>query len=214
MPATAVYNLAMTTGDAFEYTRGALQAAGAVLGAQTPPTNIDFALTRKDADTGSMDVTMPGRAVVAAAPEGASTVTLVIEPATQFVVYALGIGLVALVFGSFFFGSLSSLWFLIVLAAEGYLFWSVFNKWPADTLAKIGVAMTASPSVTGGAPVVQPAAPFFSPPSSAAPAAPSPAAATAADIAEQIRHLAELRDQGHLTQEEFDAKKAELLARI
>ncbi|MEI9989722.1 MAG: SHOCT domain-containing protein [Rhizomicrobium sp.] len=206
MPATAVYNVAMTPGDAFDYTRGALQASGAVLGAQIPPTSLDFALTRKDADTGSMDVTMPGRAVVAAAPEGASTVTLVIEPATQFVVYALGIGLVALVFGGFFFSSLNSLWFLIVIAAEGYLFWSVFNKWPADTLARIGVKMRASPSVSGGAPAVQPTAPIFTPPPSTAP--------SAADIADQIRHLAELRDQGHLTQEEFDAKKAELLKRI
>ena len=42
----------------------------------------------------------------------------------------------------------------------------------------------------------------------------SPPATNAADIADQIRHLAELRDQGHITQEEFDAKKAELLKRI
>jgi hypothetical protein len=70
--------------------------------------------------------------------------------------------------------------------------------------------MQASASVSGGAPVVMPAAPVFTPPPAAAPA-PS---ANAADIAEQIRHLAELRDQGHLTQEEFDAKKAELLKRI
>ncbi len=213
MPATAVYNVAMAPVDAFDYARGALQAAGGVLGAETRPTNIDFALTRKDATTGSMDVTMPGRAVVAAAADGASTVTLVIEPATQFVVYALGIGLVALVFGSFFFGSLNSLWFVIVIAAEGYLFWSVFNKWPADTLAALGAKMTASPSVTGGAPLVQPAAPIFTPPSPPI-FTPPPAASNAAEIAEQIRHLAELRDQGHLTQEEFETKKAELLARI
>jgi len=211
MPATAVYNVAMAPADAYEYTRGALQAAGAALGAQTAPTNIDFALIRKETDTGSIVVTMPGRAVIAAAPEGASTVTLVIEPATQFVAYALGIGLVALVFGGFFFGGLSSLWFLIVIAAEGYLFWSVFNKWPADALATISAKMRASPSVTGGAPLVQPTAPIFTPPPASSA---TPAAATAADIAEQIRHLAELRDQGHLTQEEFDAKKTELLKRI
>ena len=34
------------------------------------------------------------------------------------------------------------------------------------------------------------------------------------DIADQIRKLAELRDQGHLTQHEFDTKKAELLKRM
>jgi hypothetical protein len=46
----------------------------------------------------------------------------------------------------------------------------------------------------------QPAAPV------AGPAGPS--------IPEQIRELAELRDQGILTSEEFDAKKADLLARL
>ena len=45
-----------------------------------------------------------------------------------------------------------------------------------------------------------------------APAAPSPPSGD--DILEQVRKLGELRDLGILTQEEFDAKKAELLARI
>ena len=49
-------------------------------------------------------------------------------------------------------------------------------------------------------------------------AAPAPASAApanpAADAADTIRHLAELRDQGHITPEEFEAKKAEVLARI
>lgn len=34
------------------------------------------------------------------------------------------------------------------------------------------------------------------------------------DVTEQIRKLAELRDQGTLTDEEFEAKKAELLSRL
>ena len=45
-------------------------------------------------------------------------------------------------------------------------------------------------------------------------APPTPAAPSAADSTEAIRHLAELRDQGILTAEEFEAKKAEILARI
>ena len=44
--------------------------------------------------------------------------------------------------------------------------------------------------------------------------APAPAAPSAADSTEAIRHLAELRDQGIITPEEFEAKKAEILARI
>jgi hypothetical protein len=42
----------------------------------------------------------------------------------------------------------------------------------------------------------------------------SNAAASAPDVAEQIRKLAELRDQGLLTDSEFQAKKTELLSRM
>lgn len=40
------------------------------------------------------------------------------------------------------------------------------------------------------------------------------AAAAGPSIAEQINQLAQLRDQGHLTEAEFQAKKAELLSRM
>ena len=44
--------------------------------------------------------------------------------------------------------------------------------------------------------------------------APSPAPAALADsIPEQIKKLATLRDEGVLTQAEFDTKKTEMLAR-
>jgi hypothetical protein len=44
--------------------------------------------------------------------------------------------------------------------------------------------------------------------------APSPPPKEQADLLEQLRKLGELRDQGVVTQEEFDAKKAELLDRL
>ena len=44
--------------------------------------------------------------------------------------------------------------------------------------------------------------------------APSQPVATQSDILVQLRQLGELRDAGILTQAEFDAKKAELLARL
>ena len=46
-----------------------------------------------------------------------------------------------------------------------------------------------------------------------APAAPAPAP-SAPDVAEQIEQLARLRDAGHITPEEFEAKKSELLGRM
>ena len=44
--------------------------------------------------------------------------------------------------------------------------------------------------------------------------APAPAAAVPDSVPEQIEQLAALRDAGHITQAEFDAKKAELLGRM
>ncbi len=50
----------------------------------------------------------------------------------------------------------------------------------------------------------------------APPAAPAPAApaATAPNVPEQIEQLARLRDQGHITDAEYEQKKAELLGRM
>ena len=47
-----------------------------------------------------------------------------------------------------------------------------------------------------------------------APTDPGRSAGASADPVEQIRKLAELRDQGLLTEEEFQAKRTELLGRI
>jgi hypothetical protein len=168
--------------------------------------HLEFSLTRKDVETGSIDATMPGRALVAGSDKGQATVTLVIDPATQFVLYAVAVGLAALLFGGFFFGNFGGLWLLMVVAAEAYLFWAIFNKWPTDALNLIRTKMQASPAVTGGAPAAQAAAPTFGSPA-------SPQARGSA-VADQIRQLAELRAQGHLSQEEFDAKKTELLKRM
>jgi uncharacterized membrane protein YdbT with pleckstrin-like domain len=51
----------------------------------------------------------------------------------------------------------------------------------------------------------------------AVPAAPAPAPASAAPVAsvpDQIEQLAHLRDQGHITPEEYEQKKSELLGRM
>jgi len=208
MSATAVYTIAMPIGDAFDYARGALEASGAELGAQVPPGRIDFRVRRKDPDMGAIDLDMPGHATLTADGAEATTLTLAIDPAMTLFTYALGLGLAALVIGSFVFGW-GALWFLIVIAAEAWLFWSLFSKWPVVVLDAIREKMQASPSVSGGAPVVQPVSPIFSssPPS-------GPSANNAAAIADQIRQLATLREEGHITAEEFEAKKAELLKRI
>ncbi|MFG3257813.1 DUF4429 domain-containing protein [Streptomyces sp. NPDC048172] len=63
-------------------------------------------------------------------------------------------------------------------------------------------------AVRGAEPVLKPETPV-SPPPSAAKRRSDPA-----DVAERIRHLGELHDAGLLTDDEFTAKKAELLAEL
>jgi hypothetical protein len=65
--------------------------------------------------------------------------------------------------------------------------------------AQAAVAPTAAPEPVAPAP---------------APVAPAPAAATAQDQAASLVRLAELRDQGVITPEEFEAKKTEILSRM
>ena len=100
MSVTALYNVAMSPAEAFDYTREALQASGVLISSQTPPAHIEFSLTRKDMETGSIDAVMPGRALVAATDKGQANVTLVIDPAAQFILYAVAIGLAALLLTS------------------------------------------------------------------------------------------------------------------
>src|SRR6185503_2737967 len=121
MAATALYTLTMSPADAFSYTREALQSAGMTLGPEVPPTTIEFSLTRKDVETATIDAIMPGRAIIApGAIAGQSTVSIAVEPASQFLIYAVGIGLAALIVGNWTVAWLtgSGLWFLIVVGAE------------------------------------------------------------------------------------------------
>jgi hypothetical protein len=54
--------------------------------------------------------------------------------------------------------------------------------------------------------------PVYAQPAYAAPPPPAPAPAPAADPLEQLTKLAQLRDSGILTQQEFEAQKAKILA--
>jgi len=66
-------------------------------------------------------------------------------------------------------------------------------------------------------PMQSPQQPPMQSPQPTAPAAPAPQeeqASGSADVTEQIKKLAELRDQGILTDEEFQVKKKELLAKL
>ena len=94
------------------------------------------------------------------------------------------------------------------------------RRMAAENAAMAGHAVSpvASPA-PAPAPASSPSSPGEPAPASAAAstaafAAPSAASSTGADAADAIRHLGELRDQGLITDEEFEAKKRDLLARM
>lgn len=64
---------------------------------------------------------------------------------------------------------------------------------------------------TAAAPAPAPAAPAPAAPAPAAPAPAVPAAPSQADYIAELKKLAELKDMGILTEEEFEAKKRQLL---
>jgi hypothetical protein len=71
-----------------------------------------------------------------------------------------------------------------------------------------GPALRAAPP---SAPVAAPAAPAGAAPAAAAPAAPS---MSADDVTRTLANLADLRDRGAISAEEYEAKKADLLRRL
>jgi hypothetical protein len=175
--ATAAYTLSMTQAEAFDYTRGAIEGAGAVIGSQLPPNRIDFALTLTQKELGSVAVPMPGYAIATPLPDGQVNVTLTVDAASSYVVYALGIGLIALLLGNVLFGGLGGLWFVLVAAAVGYGIWALYMKLPGDALALIGAKMRASSKVTGGGPAAPAGAPIVTtPPAPPPPPKPEPQA--------------------------------------
>jgi membrane protein YdbS with pleckstrin-like domain len=64
------------------------------------------------------------------------------------------------------------------------------------------------------APAQEPAAPYAAAPVAPAPVAPPVAPAPAEDVTATLAKLADLRDKGVITAEDYEAKKAELLGRI
>ncbi len=111
----------------------------------------------------------------------------------------------------------------------GVTFSSQYGQFAVSSLPRVGepgaqaqpepivepVVESVQESVAEPAPVADPApAPVATPEAAPAPPAPSAGRADAGDILNLIERLAALRDAGALSEEEFSAKKTELLARL
>lgn len=80
--------------------------------------------------------------------------------------------------------------------------------------AAVEQKMTAGKGTPDGAPAQTAAAPMTAVATAAAPATPSPAPPSGSDDAATLLRLADLRDKGAITPEEYEAKKSEILARM
>lgn len=81
---------------------------------------------------------------------------------------------------------------------------------PAEAAAQMGAAATAQYAGTGAMPAIP--APYPGMPAPAMPA--TPGAPPAQDASERLQRLGALRDQGLITDAEFEAQKAKILAEI
>lgn len=71
------------------------------------------------------------------------------------------------------------------------------------------------PALRAAAPPSAPAEPMPPPaPAAASPAAPSPSSMSADDVTRTLANLADLRDRGAISAEDYEAKKADLLGRL
>jgi Short C-terminal domain len=219
--------------EAFNTALGAVAAEGGQVTWQNPPQAARFSLPYKSFwYTLNMTVRYDGDFTITPVGNGQSTLNvgakLDMGSAGGYFIFQAIVGVLLLFLWVFPIG--------LLLAALGMFgaYWSISNFVPRRVLKGLmtkmgGQAGFAPPPAyvpPAAAPYQPPAAPpaYTPPPVSAAPpatpVAPPPAPVTTsggadpAAIMEQIKQLAALRDAGALTAEEFDAKKAELLARI
>jgi hypothetical protein len=166
--ANAAYTLSMPQAEAFDHTLKALEDTGALIGTQIPPARIEFALTQREKTVVTLDIPLTGHVLTAKLPDGQTNATLTVGPSMQYVVYAVGIGAILLLFGNLVLGSLGGVWSVLVAAAIGYALWLLFAKLPGDALIVIGEKLRASDKVVGGGPAAPADATSPTPPPSPA----------------------------------------------
>ena len=221
--------LALGPDAAFQAALQAIGAAGGQVVAQDPPRAARFRMVRKSAlATFGIGVVYDGDLTLQPLGPGQVNVavSLKINWSTVYPIMLIG-GVFALMTLIFPYG-LGILGVLLIGLATAYTCWQLSSQTAEGFIRQILTNL-------GGTPVA-PAAPVYvappppppaptpapTPPPAAAPppvvAAPPPVPPHEEDdpdeIMDQIKRLAELRDAGALTSAEFDAKKAELLARI
>jgi len=195
--------------DAFAQALRAITATGGQVSWQQAPTSARFMIGKKDfMNTGGFTIKYDGDLQVQKTGPGQTTARFSLKVNWGSYVPLGASTVVVFLLMSYYFVALGLLFLIAILA---YSAWAVSSQLPESLLQDIIRNLQA-----GGAS----AAPSQTPPPRSAPPPPPPPPSSAptpndtASIVEQIKQLAGLRDANAITNEEFEAKKAELLKRI
>ncbi len=190
-----------------------VRAAGGTVSSQVPGQPIHFTIKRPGNIWEGKNTPYDGTATLTPLGAAQTRIDVVVSCSSTFFLY-LGLGVI--------FVFLFAAWLspLIVLLALVAVVWSIFQAtgpWAQEVanhvIAALPPAVIAVPGGTGPAATLATApAPAEAP--AANPASPSVSGPAGADIADQLKKLGELHATGILTDEEFQAKKTELLKRL
>lgn len=212
--------------DAFNQALRAITASGGEILGQQPPQGARFQLGYKNFWS-TMNTTLKYDGELQVAPAGPGQVTARFALKLQWgsVVPLMALLVAVVVIGAMLNPYYYAFGLFIIIVAVAYNAWAASSRIPEKILGDIVKALQSGAPMAGGftpqpyapqpAPAPQPFQPQPIQPPPQPAAAPGPAGGgDAASVVEQIKQLAGLRDAGAITPEEFEAKKAELLARI
>ncbi len=209
--------LAVDQNAAFERALAALQAAGCEIEWQGRPSDIKFGFSKKSAwSTFGFKVGYSGDLSVARTGPQESLVRHSIRVNWNTTVPVFLSGVVVLILLIMMNPYYYAFGFLLLIVAIGGSAWTLAGSIPQKVSAQIQAQLKSGGAAPVPAPRVepvasQPAAP--PPPVDPAPQAPE-AAKASGDVFDQIKKLAELRDMGAITSEDFETKKSDLLSRL
>lgn len=204
---------------AFEMALQAIRAAGGEILWQGPPASAKFMMGER-----SLGIKFNFKGDLSLAPSGPrqsiARVSLKVEPSA--IATMLCFNFVSIVIGAMF---LLQVGLILAIIASLFSLWTLVSRMPADMAEKVMMAIPQAPPAWAAAPPVPTAMPHVAPPPlpgasfaprpAPPPLPPEPAAhAAGTDAIGQLKALADLRDLGAVTPEEFEAKKAELLKRL
>ena len=226
--------------EAFAAALQAIAASGGQLTWQSAPNAARFNMVKKSfLTTGGLAVNYAGDLQVQRTGPSQSTVAMSLKINWNNYIPIALTSVIAMVLFLMWNPGFGMLMILLMGASIGYSAWQLSSQVPElflrTILGHLNVSPIGAPAgapaavsplqgapptpvtvLPGAAPAPAPPAPQAPPAPAAAapPAAPAEAEESATEIMDQIRQLAELRDAGAITAQDFEAKKAELLARI